>query len=96
GQGPVGNSRPTVSHAGHTIRGQSPVEAHDTTTMSSDLFLAGSGIDSPEIIRIPMRVYPGEHLPFAEPDIILQDGDIVFVESRETEFFFTGGLLGGG
>ena len=29
-------------------------------------------------------------------DIILHDGDIVFIESRDTEVFFTGGLLGGG
>ena len=29
-------------------------------------------------------------------DIILQDGDVVFVESRDAEVFYTGGLLRGG
>lgn len=91
-----GKSRAKSSRPGYTIRGQSPVSGHTVTAMPSELFLDGCGFGNPEIIRIPMRVYPGEALPFAEPDIILQAGDIVFVESRETEFFFTGGLLGGG
>ncbi|QDV67446.1 hypothetical protein Poly24_11460 [Rosistilla carotiformis] len=29
-------------------------------------------------------------------DIILEEGDIVVVEARDTEFFYTGGLLHGG
>ena len=29
-------------------------------------------------------------------DIILEDGDIVFIGSRDNEIFYTGGLLGGG
>jgi hypothetical protein len=64
--------------------------------MLGGMFWQDAGLGSPEIIRIPLRVYPGEHPPFSEADIILREGDIVFVESRETEFFFTGGLLGGG
>jgi hypothetical protein len=53
------------------------------------------GRDS-QIIRIPVRLHPGETPRFTEKDIILQDGDIVFIESRDTEIFYTGGLLGGG
>lgn len=48
------------------------------------------------IIRIPIRLHPGEQAQFSEPDIMLYDGDIVFIESRDTEIFYTGGLLGGG
>lgn len=48
------------------------------------------------VIRIPVRLNPGERADFRESDIILQEGDIVFIESRETEIFYTGGLLGGG
>ncbi|MFO1020590.1 MAG: polysaccharide biosynthesis/export family protein [Planctomycetales bacterium] len=53
---------------------------------------------SPEtqVIRIPIRLLPDEELDFKEEDIILHDGDIVFIESRDTEIFYTGGLLGGG
>lgn len=49
-----------------------------------------------QVTRIPVRLHAGEMPQFNEQDIILQDGDIVFIESRDTEIFYTGGLLGGG
>ena len=49
-----------------------------------------------QIIRIPIRLGPDEHIDIKKEDVILHDGDIVFIESRDTEVFFTGGLLGGG
>lgn len=52
--------------------------------------------DDPSIIRIPLRLPPGEVPRFRPEDIILEDGDIVLIESRETEVFYTGGLLGPG
>ena len=48
------------------------------------------------VLRIPLRLNPGEVPSINEQDIILNDGDIVYVESRETEVFYTGGLLPGG
>ena len=48
------------------------------------------------VTKIPVRLAPGEQLKFTERDILLEDGDIVFIESRDTEIFYTGGLLGGG
>lgn len=52
--------------------------------------------DDPSILRIPLRVKPGV-VPNIEPeDVELEDGDIVYIESRETEVFYTGGLLPGG
>lgn len=53
-------------------------------------------VDGRRIIRIPIRLGPDEHVDINPQDIILHDGDIVFIESRDTEVFFTGGLLGGG
>lgn len=53
-------------------------------------------VDGHRIIRIPIRLRPDEHVEIRQEDIILNDGDIVFIESRDTEVFFTGGLLGGG
>ncbi|WP_310820916.1 polysaccharide biosynthesis/export family protein [Stratiformator vulcanicus] len=47
-----------------------------------------------QVIRIPLRVLPGEPLCFGPEDIVLYDGDIVFIEARDQDFFFTGGLLG--
>ena len=52
--------------------------------------------DQQQILRIPLRVYPGEPMPFSESDIVLEDGDVVLIESRDADVFFTGGLLGGG
>jgi hypothetical protein len=48
------------------------------------------------VTKIPVRLAPGEQARFTEREIILEDGDIVFIESRDTEIFYTGGLLGGG
>jgi len=47
-------------------------------------------------IRIPLRLEEFETINFSESDIILEDGDIVFIASRDNELFYTGGLLGGG
>jgi protein involved in polysaccharide export with SLBB domain len=44
-------------------------------------------------IRIPLRLRPEEMPPFKPEDVILHDGDIVFIEARDTEVFYTGGLL---
>jgi len=50
-----------------------------------------------KIQRIPLRVGPGDPpLRLTQEDIILQTGDIVFIESRDEEVFYTGGLLKGG
>lgn len=49
--------------------------------------------DDPTATRIPLRL-PAGILPSVAPeDVLLEDGDIVMVESRDNEFFYTGGLL---
>lgn len=45
-------------------------------------------------VRIPLRARPGEPPTFRPDDIVLRNGDIVFIEARDTEVFYTGGLLG--
>lgn len=52
--------------------------------------------DDPTILRIPLRLPPGESSNLTPEQITLQEGDIVYIESRETEIFYTGGLLPGG
>lgn len=56
----------------------------------------GGGLEGRHVIRIPIRLGPGETADIRPEDVILYDGDIVFIESRDTEVFYTGGLLGGG
>ncbi len=46
-------------------------------------------------LRIPLRVCPTEQLTFNEADITLNDGDIVFLESRDHEVFYVGGYIPG-
>ena len=52
--------------------------------------------EDPSILRIPLRLPPGEVPNITSQDVELQDGDIIYIESRETEVFYTGGLLPGG
>jgi protein involved in polysaccharide export with SLBB domain len=44
-------------------------------------------------VRIPLRLRPGESPPFRPEDVVLRNGDIVFIEARDTEVFYTAGLL---
>ena len=46
------------------------------------------------ITRVPLRIRPGQSRPFTDEDILLHSGDIVFIGRRDSDFFFTGGLLG--
>lgn len=46
--------------------------------------------------RIPLRVRDCSALNITDRDVYLNDGDIIFIQSRENEVFYTGGLLGGG
>lgn len=52
--------------------------------------------DDPSILKLPMRLPPGVIPSFRTEDIILEDGDIIYIETRTAEVFYTGGLLPGG
>lgn len=56
----------------------------------------GNFLNPENSLRIPLRLEEYEQVNFTERDIILEDGDIVFIASRDDELFYTGGLLGGG
>jgi len=44
-------------------------------------------------VRIPLRWPEGVDPPFESDDILLSDGDIVFIPATDFEFYYTGGLL---
>jgi protein involved in polysaccharide export with SLBB domain len=46
-----------------------------------------------EIVHIPTRWPAWEPIPFQPEDIVLDQGDVVFIESRTRDYFYTGGLL---
>ena len=56
---------------------------------------AGEIPQPPTVTRIPIRFHPSRPPEFEQEDVILQNGDIVMIKSRDEETFYTGGLLGG-
>ena len=52
--------------------------------------------DDPTWVRIPLRLPPGQLPTFKQEDIVLNQGDIILIEGRENDVYYTGGLLGGG
>ena len=49
-----------------------------------------------EMIRIPIEAERGQFPNLTEDDVTLYDGDVVYIEGRQEEVFYTGGLLEGG
>jgi protein involved in polysaccharide export with SLBB domain len=45
------------------------------------------------VMQIPLRAPAGTPLPLRAEDVILHDGDVVFIPAREERLFYTGGLL---
>ncbi len=66
------------------------------TWSNVNLIASGGLCSGPNVVRIPLRLTEYEPLQLAQCDVILGDGDIVFIGSRDDEVFYTGGLLGGG
>ena len=58
-----------------------------------DQWRACMAANAGRIIRIPTRVLPNQHVNFGPLDIVLEDGDVVLLEARDKEVFYTGGLL---
>ncbi|MDO5309655.1 MAG: polysaccharide biosynthesis/export family protein [Planctomycetia bacterium] len=49
------------------------------------------------VLRIPLRIGPNDKPPqLTSEDVTLYDGDVVYIQSREAEVFYTGGLIKGG
>jgi hypothetical protein len=49
-----------------------------------------------DVVHFPTRWPPGEPLPFQPEDVILQTGDVVLIEARSEDYYYTGGLLPSG
>lgn len=47
-------------------------------------------------LKIPLRIYPDQPMPLCEDDVILRDGDVVKIESRDSsqEVFYVAGVAG--
>ena len=75
-------------------------EARDNPYLMNTLLDANRRVDVIDkslVTRIPIRLPPGASIPNIRPeDVILEDGDVVLIEGRDSELFYTGGLLEGG
>lgn len=59
--------------------------------------LNSPGLSTANVTRIPVESRDGMPLPvLTEEQITLEDGDVVFIEGRRREVFYTGGVLEGG
>lgn len=47
-----------------------------------------------QVISVPLVGCPGESTPYTQSNVILEEGDVVYLPRRE-EYFYTGGLIGG-
>ncbi len=52
--------------------------------------------DPPNVTKIPLRYHPSRPPTFSDEDILLSEGDIVIIRSRDRETFYSAGVLGGG
>ncbi len=102
-----GRTDPSIDPSASTLSpeslaGMPPTHsAGDWPEVSAETWMGHATFGDPtlanqNVSKIPVRLAPGEQVQFTERDILLEDGDIVFIESRDTEIFYTGGLLGGG
>ncbi len=77
-------------------RFQQMQEVYGQNFMNPGMFNPATIAGSDTSLTIPLRVGPGEIPNFRPEDVILRDGDVVYVETRDTEVYYTGGLMGGG
>jgi len=52
--------------------------------------------ESSKLVRIPLTQQLGKELPFKPEDVVLGDGDVVFLPRRDGDSFMTGGMLPSG
>ena len=84
---------PTAENEVLVYRGTDEFAAKDAAEDWSNVAETKFGDAAARIVRIPLRMRVGSEKPFTEDDIRLRSGDIVFVPPRETDVYYTGGLL---
>ena len=84
---------PTALNEVIIYRGYDDVAGFDVPTAWKEEQLHPELNASRTTIRIPLRVEPGTPRPFKPEDVHLKSGDIVFVPSRDTDVYYTGGLM---
>lgn len=84
---------PTAENEVIVYRGHDDNAGFDTPAEWNESGLNMSDASERQTIRIPLQVSPGTPRPFDARDVRLQSGDIVFVPGRDTDVYYTGGLI---
>jgi hypothetical protein len=71
------------------------VDRADVLKNLQDCELPPTVPSDPNVTIIPTRIALDEYPNFKQKDVILNEGDVVVVETRTRDVFYTGGLLGG-
>jgi hypothetical protein len=91
-----------VLHALTLTGGLPGLDAYDEVIVQRRLFPApGSPPPGPgpvaapgvQVARLPLRLPPGAAPPFGPEDVVLHNGDVVLLQARDCDRFYTGGLL---
>lgn len=73
---------------------------HAVDQMSGSVMMPGGGNSSAmsqaNVLRIPIEAANGQFPELSEDDVTLNDGDVLYIASRQRDVFYTGGLLEGG
>lgn len=85
-----------TAHHGHPAACATTGFCDDASAMQCCPGFIDTSVRNQHVRRIPLNVLPGELPQFGPQDVLLGDGDIVYIESRSLEYFYTAGLLGGG
>lgn len=84
---------PTALNEVIIYRGYDDVAGFDVPTAWQEDGLKNGTDGDRQTIRIPLRIAPGTPRPFKPEEVRLRSGDIVFVPSRDTDVYYTGGLM---
>lgn len=84
---------PTAQNEVIVYRGHDDNAGFDAPAAWTDSGLNVSPDTERRTIRIPLQISPGTPKPFDVRDIHLKSGDIVFVPGRDTDVYYTGGLI---
>ena len=84
---------PRTSSGGSSYAATSTARYGTANRFADPMAFSASGAN---ITTVPTRQRAGENVFIRPTDARLDDGDVIVIEPRDTEVYYTGGLLGGG
>jgi protein involved in polysaccharide export with SLBB domain len=89
---PLENGKNDVLHALNYTGGLPGLDARNEVIIQKGGY--DTGVAGKTQVTIPLRLYPDQPVTFSEADITLNEGDILYIQSRDSEVFYTAGVVG--